>query len=339
MRTKHLSRTDLHNKVIDVHSHVGVGIGGFLSEEYPYAQTAESLYYRQLVGQVDVNVVFPLLPDLSFDLAKLRQGKKVLSKEPLSSPPYVIENRMLMREVFDYCPEHSERFLPFISVDPGRYVAEQLTSLNELEEQYPIYGIKIHPVGCLSHASELLKDGEPLLDFAQQRDIPILFHATTLPNDEYSQASDLLQIAASRPRIRFCLAHCLIFNREMLDAANEAANVWVDTAAIKIQVDLVVQCIADGMISRDSLVVSDYSNHCDVMRTLCEIYPDMILWGTDSPAYTYFCRRQQGDDVFQEFALKGRYEDEVAALSALPAELRQKVSNGNTLNFLFGGAA
>lgn len=77
-----------------------------------------------------------------------------------------------------------------------------------------------------------------------------------------------------------------------------------------------------------------------VMRRLVEAYPGMILWGSDSPAYSYMVHRRQGegDQAFETFSLKGTYEGEVMALASLPAELRQAVCNGNTLRFLFGGS-
>ena len=336
MATKHLTRNDLKGKVIDVHSHVGIALKEYCCGEYPYAQTADGIYYQQLAGGVDVNVVFPFMPDLFFEPTKLLRGEKVPAREPLSKSPYATDNLILMREVFDYCPDRSHRFLPFVSLDPGRCVAEQLAALERLDEQYPIYGIKIHPVGCQSHALEFLGKGEPFLDFAQERDIPFLFHATTVPNDEYSQASDILQIAQSRPALRFCLAHCLFFHYELLEQASRMPNVWVDTAALKIQVDVLLQLVGEGIVKASDLLDIDYSDYREVMVFLCTTYPDTILWGTDSPAFTYHCRRNQGDDMYQEFALKGRYEDEVAALNALPEELRRKASNTNTQDFLFG---
>ena len=74
----------------------------------------------------------------------------------------------------------------------------------------------------------------------------------------------------------------------------------------------------------------------EVMRTLCERFPDTMIWGTDSPAYSYVCRWKQAKGKFYEFRLKGTYEDELAALKAIPEHLQQKVSNRNTLDFLFG---
>ena len=64
MKQKHLSRNALRGKVIDVHSHVGVELKHYSCLEYPYAQTAEGIYYQQLSGGVDVNVVFPFTVDL-----------------------------------------------------------------------------------------------------------------------------------------------------------------------------------------------------------------------------------------------------------------------------------
>ena len=168
MVEKHLTRDDLQGKVIDAHSHVGVAIKEYCSEEYPYAQTAEGLYYQQLAGGVDVNIVFPFSADLYFEPTKLRAGEKIPAREPLSKSPYQVENRVLLREVFDYRPWRANRFVPFVSVDPGRDVSGQLAELEDLEKKFPIYGIKVIPVGCQSRALELLGQGEPFLDFAQE---------------------------------------------------------------------------------------------------------------------------------------------------------------------------
>jgi len=95
---------------------------------YPCSQSVEDLYYRQIAGGVDVNVVFPFgsYPDSLF--------------------PYEIDNRRLLRELHDFCPELSARFLPFVCIDTARQVSEQITAITELATQYPVYGIKINPV-------------------------------------------------------------------------------------------------------------------------------------------------------------------------------------------------
>ncbi len=83
----------------------------------------------------------------------------------------------------------------------------------------------------------------------------------------------------------------------------------------------------------------DYTDHCAVMLELTARFPDTIIWGSDSPAYTYIVRRLQGPGVWQEFRLKGTYEEEKAALDALPDELRKKAGSGNAVAFLFGSGA
>jgi len=330
-----LSRERLKGKVIDVHAHVGVSLKAYGLVEYPYAQTVEGLYYRQLSGGVDVNVVFPFSADLYFEPTALTAGEMTPAREPISPAPYAIENRLIMREVFDYCPEIAERFLPFVSVDPERAVAGQIAELEKLQRDYPLYGIKVNPVLCQSHVGGLLKRGRALLDFAEERNLPLLFHVTTQPGEEYSQAADVFRIVEQRPELRFCLAHCILFHREFLKRADAMPNVWVDTAAMKIQVEWVRE-ETDRSFPASQLVDADYSDYTKVMRSLCERFEDTMIWGTDSPAYAYICRRKQAEGKSHEFRLKATYEDEVAALRVLPAGLREKVSNLNTLDFIFG---
>ena len=82
--------------------------------------------------------------------------------------------------------------------------------------------------------------------------------------------------------------------------------------------------------------MADYRHPGKVLRALAKAYPKRILWGSDTPAYSYMCRRRQGGETIAEFRLKARYEDEVAALRFLSAELQHEVANANTCDFLFG---
>lgn len=336
MKERHLQRESLIGKVIDVHSHAGVSLKAYANMEYPYAQTLEGLARQQTCGGVDVNVVFPVSADLYFDYLPLTRGDLVPAIEPVSSAPYATENRTIMHNLFNRCPELASRFLPFVSVDPGRAVAGQLNELRSLEREFPIYGIKISGVSCQSCVTGLLDEAVALLDFAEERDLPLLFHVTPLPDDKYSQAADVFRIIESRPQLRFCLAHCIQFHREPLERADATPNVWVDTAALKIQVQVIRQ-EAGKTIPTSDLVAADYLDHRQVMNVLCRKYPGTMIWGTDSPYYAFMCRRKQGfHGEVREFSLKGTYEDEIAALNALPEDLRLRVSNTNTLDFVFG---
>jgi len=328
---KHLRREDLIGKVIDVHSHIGIAIREAAQVHFPYCSSAEDLAYRLKANGVDFGVVFPVSPDLFYDLPTLIEtGELRPAVLPISRVPYERENRLLLTDVYRFCPEHSHRFLPFISVDPGRLIAEQIAVLEELEEEFPIYGVKIHPLMCQSKALALLDVGAPLLEFFAARNWPLLFHASVDPTDPFSQAADILTIAERHPELRFCLAHCIGCHRESLERAAALPNVFVDTAALKIQVELF-----RGEWNSPDLLDLDYSDYIRVFQELVERYPTTMLWGSDAPYHSYITRRHQGFGVYREFRLKGTFEEEKAALDALSPAQRDQI-NANTVRFLFG---
>ena len=330
----------LAGKLTDVHTHVGISLKAYANSEYPYAQSLEGLYYRQKANGVDYSVVFTYTPELYFDLPTLLQERAMVpAAEPPkgASAPYALENRLLYLEIFQFFPELKDRFLPFVSVDPVRRIREQLAALEELAAEHPVYGIKVSPVLCQSRLTGLLEEGEALLDFAGRHDLPMLIHVTVAPAEEFSQAADAFRVVERHPELRFCLAHCIGFNRDWLEKADALPNVWVDTSALKIQ----VQAAYEGqefMAKPGERFDWDYHDHLSVMKSLVERFPDTILWGSDSPCYSYISRRLQGTGSFHEFKLKGTYEQEKAALDALAPELRRKVASSNTAAFLFGGS-
>ena len=332
---KHLRRADLVGKTIDIHSHAGIQIREAAQISFPYCASVEDLAYRQQANGVDAAVVFPTGPDLFFDLpAFIETGRRVPAAHPISRAPYERENRLLLTDVFRFCPEHSSRFLPFVSVDPGRLVDEQIAILRELEEEFPIYGVKIAPVATQTKVTELLGAGEAFFEFFAARNWPILFHVAVSQGEEFSQAADTFRVIERHPELRYCLAHCIGFHREFLERADARPNVWVDTAALKIQVELAYQD-SPLMALPPERLDADFSDHVQVMRTLVERFPKTIIWGTDAPYHSYITRRLQGAGVYAEFRLKGTYEQEVAALDALtPAQRAQ--NNANALAFLFG---
>jgi len=327
---QHLRREDLVGKVIDAHSHIGIALREAAQINYPYCSCAEDLAYRQKANGVDFGVVFPISPALYYDLPTIIEtGELRPAARPISRVPYERENRLLLTDVYNFCPEHSHRFLPFVSVDPGRLIDEQIASLEELEREFPIYGIKIHPLMCQSKALALLDVGKPLMAFFAERNWPILFHASTDPTDPFSQAADILQVIERYPEMRFCMAHCVGCHRESLDRAAACPNAWVDTAALKIQVDLFRAEKSPAMLDLD------YSDHTRVFQALVDLYQKTMLWASDSPYYSYITRRMQAPGVYREFRLKGTYEQEKAAYDALSPAQQAQVGE-NTVRFLFG---
>jgi len=142
-------------------------------------------------------------------------------------------------------------------------------------------------------------------------------------------------VVERHPELRFCLAHCIGFDRRFLEKADALPNVWVDTSALKIQVQAAYENYA-FMARPEDRFDWDYGDHTAVMRSLVNRFPDTILWGSDSPAYTFIVRRYQGSGSVIDFNLKGTYEQEKAALDGLPPHLREKVCARNTAAFLFG---
>ncbi len=326
---RHIRRSDLVGKVIDAHSHIGVAMREAAQINFPYCSSAEDLAYRHKANGVDFGVVFPISPALHYDLQTLIEtGELRPAARPISPVPYERENRLLLTDVYQFCPEHSHRFLPFISVDPGRLIAEQIASLEELEREFPIYGVKIHPLMARSKASCLLDVGAPLLEFFAARNWPLLFHATLDPTDPFSQASDILDVAERHPELRFCLAHCINCHRATFERCAALPNVYVDTAALKIQVELFRADQTPEMLDLD------YDNYKRLFQQLVELYPKTMLWASDSPYHSYITRRLQGT-VYREFRLKGTYEEEKAAWDALTPAQRDQVG-ANTVRFLLG---
>jgi predicted TIM-barrel fold metal-dependent hydrolase len=335
MIEKHRRRADLIGKTIDIHSHVGIQMREAAQISFPYCSSVEDLAYRQAANGVDAGVVFPSGPAFYFDLQEfITHDRLVPAAQPTSRAPYERENRLLLTDVFRFCPEHSVRFLPFVSVDPGRAVPEQIAVLRELEQEFPIFGIKIAPVACQSRVTELLGPGEPFLAFFAERDWPILFHVAVSQGEEYSQAADTFKVIEAHPELRYCLAHCIGLNRAFLEQAAALPDVWVDTSALKIQVELTYHDSPLMALPPDRFDC-DVSDHVKVMQALVAAFPETIIWGSDAPYHSYITRRLQGDGVYAEFRLKGTYEQEKAALDAL-TDAQRAQNNANALAFLFG---
>lgn len=335
MVQKHIRPQDLIGRTVDVHAHTGFSIDRFAQIGFPYCSSLEDLYYRQEYNGVDYSTVFPLNPDLYFDIyTHVATGRLVPAEKPISKFPYELENRMLLTEVFDFCPELAHHFMPFISVDPGRKVQEQIELLRGLDEEFPIYGMKIVPVACQSSVTKLLEEGGAFLEFAKERDWPVLFHVTIHPDEQFSQASDTFKVIQRHPELRCCLAHSISFHREFLERADAMPNVWFETSGVKIMGQLACER-SPVMGSPSDLFDWDYSDHVEVMQALVEHFPKSILWGSDAPYHSYIHRRLQAEGKYYESRLKATYEEEKAGFDALSAGAREQI-NRNTIEFISG---
>jgi hypothetical protein len=329
-----LDSPSLAGKVLDGHTHVGINVAGYFAGNYPYCQSVEDLLYRLNANGVDGAVAFPLGPCSFFDTRRfLLEQRRVPASPRLSAAPYLLENRALCAEVCEKVPGAVGRILPFACIDPGRFVRAQIEALEALLAEYPVYGLKAVGVSIQSSHRHLRGKGEAFLRLAAERNLPVLLHSTAYEGDHYSHTRINLAVARAFPQVRFCLAHCLGFDRVHLAEADALPNVWVDSAAMKIQIEP-----AEILAPPARRFPSDYSDYRRVFADLVQAFPQTMVWGSDSPAYTYIEKRRYPDGSTVNFILRGSYEQEKAALAALAPTQAQQVANTNTRRFLFGRA-
>jgi len=276
---------------------------------------------------IDKWVVFPMVTNLSLDFGKLREG--VIESNPqYEIVPYRWENRRMMREIYDLFPDRGEKTYPFVFADPMRNVEGQVEAIRELRDDYKFYGVKFQTTIIQAPISSLLEVGKPLLELAEEWDLPVLIHSSVDPADLWAQAKDILVIVERHPKIRFNLAHSCRFDKECLDRVAELPNAWFDCSAHCIHCDLAMEN-SPVVTPPERRIDSDFSNPRQVFHDLAAMYPDALMWGSDSPYYSYVAHYDQGF-----LSLRSTYEREVECVKGLEKELSDKVTHNNALNFL-----
>jgi hypothetical protein len=236
--------------------------------------------------------------------------------------PFDRENYLLVRELERIDDER--RLLPFAMFDPSRLVAEQLVNLGKLVGK--ISGLKAQTTIIQSPIRYLLDGGKDLLGFAEHHGLPVLLHTSVEPRAIWAQASDCLTVAEAFPEVRFCLAHTLGFNRELLGRAAGMPNVWVDCAALLIHCQLARE---DWPIVAPSLerVDADYMQPAQVVSIIHEMLGGRYLWGSDNPFMSWI------DD---ELRIVYSYRDEVDILHSLPESIQTSMGHVGPRQWLFG---
>ncbi len=313
---------------IDVHTHLGADLLFYFGGGYPYALDLPQLVEEGRRNGLDRWVVFPMVTHTALSMQGLKAGKIDDWGDRLEKIPYAWENRRLLREVFDLFPVLGRKTLPFLMIDPARAQEDQVGELRFLRERHRFYGLKIQATIIQSPIRALLEAGSCLLDFAEVENLPILIHTSVHPADCWSQVADILEIARSRPAIRFCLAHSCRFDKGGLDEVAALPNTWFDSSAHVIHCRLAKQnhaSVAD--ISRR--FSSDYSDPSRVLADLARVYPDRLIWGSDAPFHSY------ASNVAEEpMQLICSYDEEARPLRDLPEEVQTRIAFQNTLAFL-----
>jgi predicted TIM-barrel fold metal-dependent hydrolase len=312
--------------LIDCHNHLGVDQFFYLNGYSPYAQDLPALVTEGRRCGISRWVVFPMVANLSFDLAAMRAGK--LAAGGWERVPYAFENERMLREVHELYPDLGCHTLPFVILDPLREPAAQLARLHALRRDFPFFGLKVQPTMIEAEIRSLLTTGRGFLDLAAELDLPFLIHSSVAPEDKWSQASDILDVAEATPHVRFCLAHSCRFDHACLDRLAALPNTWFDCSAHRIHCEGVVRGL--GYVAPAARrFPADYRDPTAVLRALAEAYPTKLIWGSDTPFQSYVARIR--DDFV---SLRSTYAEEAACLHALPEPLRRAVAHDNLLALL-----
>lgn len=311
--------------IIDCHNHVGSDFMFWLRGDFPYAQHLVTMTSEGGALGVDRWVVFPFVINLSLNIEAMRRGEIVYGG--LERVPYAFENRRLLREMHDFFPEEGERCLPFMMFDPMREQAGQIAELRKLRSEYRFYGLKTQTTMLQSYIRTLAEEGRGFVELAAEWDIPFLIHSS-VGDDPWAQASDILAVAEKFPHVRFCLAHSCRYDKECLDRVNALPNTWFDCSAHCIHCDGAVADLP-YIAPRARRFDTDYTDPARVIADLAAAYPAKFMWGSDSPYYS-FASKISGERV----ALISSYAREMAALKAQPPAVLDRIADRNTRAWL-----
>jgi predicted TIM-barrel fold metal-dependent hydrolase len=322
--------------LLDVHTHVGVDPRLYLNHSLPYCRSIDVAHAEAVAVGINRTVCFPWVTSLYYDLAALADGGTVIiTGNGIGRAPFHFENEQMLRQLYELFPGYSSHFIPFVIVDTLRETAEQVKVLDELLARFPFYGIKVHPRDTRAQILTLDREGRHILEFAKAHDFPILIHTACTDLDPLSQFTDVMTLADRHPDLRWCAAHFCGFNEAFFKEANRTENVWVDSAALTIGCETVVEGL-NIYESGEAKIPADYRRPEEVFRVLAERYPNTFMFGTDNPAHSWIDVTTFADGKVAKCDYRSTMAKEVNLLSQVHGELLQKVAWRNALRFIEG---
>ena len=319
--------------IIDIHTHVGISQKFYFQYGYPYALSLEDLLIRMEVLGIDHSVVFPFVDSAFYENDS--QSSKIKTTTKYCNFPYELENRNLLNEINEIYPDHNHKALPFLMFDPSREAEKQAVHMEELSERYPVFGLKTATTYIQAFVNDLETKGKPILDFVCKEKLPIVFHSAVHPEDPWASVNDIVDFAERHPDIRVCIAHSARFVEPVLQKADHLENCFVDLSAFIIHCKLAVQN-SPSIAPEETRFLSDYNDPLSVMTRLAEFYPETILWGSDTPFYSWIQKYYTGDGKLVEDKLQCGYKEEAQLLNSLPDEIKTRIAYKSNIRYLFG---
>jgi predicted TIM-barrel fold metal-dependent hydrolase len=295
--------------IYDVHTHVGCDLGFMLRGWWPYASTAADLLQQMDLNGIDRAVCFPFTLPSAFDpYAFADRGEvKLLG----GRTPFDRENALLADEIARL--DTDRRLIHFAMFDPGRRVAEQLRNLEKLVGK--VRGLKTQSTTLQSNVPALLDESRELMEFAQQHDLPVLFHTAVHPDDTWAQVSDCVLVAEKFPKVRFNLAHSLRMHRGHLEQAAAMPNVWVDCSAHLNHCWLAARA-SPLIAAKADRIDADFAQPTRVLEAVHELLGGKYMWGSDNP-YMSWCS--------DNLKLVYTYKQEADVFHALPDAVKRSM--------------
>ncbi len=320
--------------LIDVHTHIGISPKFYYQYGYPYALSVEDLIIRMNHLGIDYAVSFPFIDSAFY----VNNGtSKIETTTQYCNFPFELENRNLLNEVNEIFPEYRNRILPFLMFDPSREADKQAKFMEEMSEQYHVYGIKTATTYIQAFVNDLETKGKPILEFARKKNLPIIFHSSVHPEDPWASVWDIISLAERNPDIRICIAHSARFMEPILSMAAKLDNCFVDFSAFVIHCKLAVQN-SPSIAVQKLRVKANYKDPLSVMVKMAEAYPKTMIWGSDTPFNYWIQKYYTADGKLTENRLDCEYREETNIVHGLPRSVKTNITYKNNLRFLFGEA-
>lgn len=307
---KYMKQT-LAGKTIDIHTHsTGIVMDRLIRGKYPVTQDIVDLSETVERNHIDYAVTFPMPATVYYDAMKARNDHVFVSSG-IGDYPYQYENQSLVM-LKDQLQLHN--LLPFLSFSVHEKIEEQQNNIRFLNQKYGIYGLKYH---CTMEQQSIDCEAfEMFAALAEELDIPIMLHSELVPA---AHPDRVLRFAMDHPKIRVCVAHAARMYFPFLKKlqSTDIPNLFVDTAPfLRI-------CHELSKHRSSNIAELPYEEPISALRSLFEISPDRLLWGTDIPWHRFL--RDDGKCT--------SYEQEVEVLNA--SGFKEHLSH-NALRYLFG---
>ena len=190
------------------------------------------------------------------------------------------------------------KFYAFADIDPRSTPAESLAAIRNAMEEYHLDGIKLHPNNAGIHLDS--NYFVPILDYAQEKHVPVAIHSYPNSADDPGAASRVLRILNQYPDLTVIVSHM-------------CGHQWEQLVPTKAFVDL-------------SAILPDYARTYGIEKTrsiLSKFGPDRLIFATDYPD----SRLLRPDEIY------GTYFDILNRME-FSQEEAEKIACGNIMKLL-----